>query len=135
MRNLLFAMVLLTSASAQAQEWTEADTWREGGVIALEVVDWGQTLNIARHPSSAPVAATWGHPADPASGYREANWLLGTHPSTDKVNAYFISSIALHVLLARLLPDRWRLAYQYATMGFEASVIAHNFRLGLKVTF
>lgn len=112
-------MALLAASSvASAQDWTTADTVRESAVVVASVADWGQTLAIESTPNCY-----------------EMNTLLGRHPSRAKVNAYFASGIVLHVLIARMLPEKWRHAFQYGCIGWELGIVSHNYSLGVRISF
>lgn len=116
-------MALLLSASLGAQDpWSRADTYREAACAAVAVADWGQTLDVRD-------GATAGR------GCYERNPLLGRCPSRAAVNAYFAASVALHVLVSRLLPAEWRRAFQYVTLGWEAGIVAHNYSVGFQIRF
>jgi hypothetical protein len=109
-------------------EWTTADTAREAVYLGLHVADWGQTLQVAKHPDK----------------YSEGNSLLGKKPSRSTVNRYFLLTGLGHVGVSYLLPRKaetfgieWapREAWQYVTIGFEAGVVASNFQVGVEVTY
>lgn len=112
-------LALLLTIPAIAQGWTKEDTIRESAVVAITVADWGQTLSIADHPDTL----------------REYNPILGDHPSRGQVNLYFAGGIALHYLIARMLPPSWRHGFQYVTLGWEGAIVSHNFHVGIQVRF
>lgn len=119
---LIAVIAVCKPAQAQSDEWTKGDTYREAAVVATSVVDWAQTLNI--HDQYEKGAPCW-----------EQNPMLGTHPSRAKINVYFLTSIGLHYVIARMLPRHWREGYQYLSIGWELGMDLHNAHLGFKVVF
>ena len=118
MRYLLPFLLFVTTFSAQADEWTQADTSRQTVYTVLHVIDWRQTIDIARHPEQ-----------------QEMNPVLGAHPNNSRINTYFATTLAAHYLIAKAFPAEYRKAFQYVTIGVEASVVQSNFALGLSVGF
>jgi hypothetical protein len=99
--------------------WSTEDSYRQAGVVALSGIDWMQTRKIAKNPDD----------------YHENNPILGEHPSTGKVDAYFAASIAAHTAIAAALPPEYRKWFQYISIGVEAGVVASNLSIGLGVGF
>ena len=120
MRTLL-AILFLAALPVQAGDWTRADTARESTYLALHVIDWGQTRNIAHRESE--------------DYYEKVNPILGRHPSIGRVNTYMTVSAVAHVGIAYVLPPSWRSVFQYTTMGYVTGLIVSNDRIGLKVDF
>lgn len=116
-KKLAFCLIAATVIHAQ-DAWTTGDTVRESVVVGELGADWLQTLQIENYPDR-----------------HELNRMLPRRPSRATVNAYFLASIGVHVLIADLLPRKWREAYQYLAIGFEASIIAHNYHVGISVKF
>jgi hypothetical protein len=109
-------------AQAKAgDEWRTSDTWRQAGVTTLFVVDWAQTLQIAKNPDK----------------YREIGWqgarLLSEHPSVAQVNQYMAGTIVVHAAISYLLPHGWRDAWQYVWIGSEADVVRKNHLIGIRI--
>ena len=119
MKKIFLIIFLLFPTICFASDWTKADTVRELTFAALVVVDWGQTLNIADHPTK----------------HKEYNPILGRHPSRGDVNLYMPLAIIVHGTVSYLLPQKYRKWWQYITIGTEAVTISHNFSLGIGVTF
>jgi hypothetical protein len=115
--RLAFIACLLTGCANGG--WSREDTYRQTGFIALSGIDWMQTRKIANNPDE----------------YHENNPILGSHPSTGKVDAYFAASIAAHTAIAMALPPEYRKWFQYVSIGVEAGVVASNFSIGLGVGF
>lgn len=97
--------------------WNAADTYRQSGVVALMTVDWAQTRKIAKNPDR----------------YSENNPILGSHPSTGEVDAYFLTCAVAHTAVAMALPPKYREWWQYVFIGVEAVAVGHNMSIGLGV--
>lgn len=100
-------------------KWDKADTLREITWQALHFIDYGQTLDIARKPYR----------------YEESNPILGKHPSVGRVHTYMIASAILHFGISYALPDKWREAWQYITIGISGGMVVSNFSAGVRVSF
>ena len=122
---LLAACLLLSSMPANAaglfasKDWTQADTTRQVALTALQVIDWGQTLDIAAKPDD----------------FHERNPILGNHPSRGQVNTMVALSIAGAWLIARKLPPKKRRIFQILVIGVESANVAQNHRIGLRIDF
>lgn len=116
---LTVLLVHVLCAGVEASDWTEADTAREVAYLALHVMDWGQTLDIADHPER----------------FYERNPVLGRHPSRGDVNRYFIITGLLHPVVSYMLPRGWRDGWQYVTIGVEVGCVGANARLGVGFGF
>jgi len=92
---------------------------REAAYLVTHTIDWGQTSHIADNPDR----------------FREINPILGEHPDSGRVHAYFIATAVLHVTVTHFLPSKWRPAWQYVTFGISAWAAYSNYRVGIKVDF
>ena len=122
MKKLFLLLVLLASSNtafAGHDEWTADDTKRQAVYLSLHTIDWGQTRNIAKNPEL----------------YREVNPVIGEHPSTGRVDGYFVATALLHTGIAYVLPAEWRKGFQYVTIVIEAGVTNRNRNLGIKIDF
>lgn len=119
-----FIFLFLLSFNACAfDEWSEADKTREAVYLALHVIDWAQTRNIARSPDKYAENGVF------------ARTMIGAHPSVANVNMYMAGSAILQYAAARALPSEYRKAFQYVTIIDSGSSVIGNFRVGIKVTF
>lgn len=116
--TLILFLIVMMPIIANAG-WSNADTVREVIWQGLHVVDWGQTLEIARDPGR----------------YYEMNPALGSHPSVGKVNIYMASSAVLHAGVSYVLPGKWRSYWQYVSIVTSGACVANNFNIGLGVRF
>lgn len=103
---------------ASRDPWTKQDTYWQLGVLVTQIIDWGQTREIAVNPE-----------------YYETNPILGKHPTLQEVDRYFIACIAGNYLIAKALPNNWRRKWQIGSMLFQTYFITNNYRFGLKISF
>jgi hypothetical protein len=115
--KLLLSVLLLYGCANGG--WSREDTYRQAEVVVLSGIDWAQTRKIAQNPDK----------------WHEHNPVLGSHPSTEKVDIYFPLSIATNTAIAMALPPEYRKWFQYVSIGVEAGVVASNFSIGLGVGF
>jgi hypothetical protein len=109
--------LLLVSTTVQAQ-WTSVES-RELVYAGLLYVDYKQTLYITEHPKQ----------------FSEANFLLGSHPSPSRVRNYFAISMLSHSVITYMLPEKYKPAWQWGTIAFEAAVDLRNRHVGVHFTF
>ena len=127
MHRWVFAILLLISSSAFADEWSREDSYREATYLTLHTVDWLQTRNISRSAECKT--------GQPPPCWHEQNTLLGKCPSIAQVNQYFAATAALQFAVAYYLPAEYRKAFQYVTIGIEGGAVAHNFSIGISGKF
>ena len=119
MKNIIAVIVLLLSSSAHA-DWSKADTNRQIAFTAVTVLDWSQTRYISKHPDVF---------------YEDFNKYLGEHPTTNKVNNYFLSAMLINYYIAYALPDKYRKYWQYASISVETHFVRNNYQLGIGFDF
>lgn len=116
MRFLLLFLFLIPTAQAQ---WSTADKTRQTAYTVLHIADWGQTRYISQ--------SEW---------FREAyNPILGSHPSTSKVDNYFFWTLMIHYGVAHALPSEYRRAFQYLTIGVQGIIVTQNNAVGIRFSF
>ena len=120
MKTLIIA-ILLFSTSAFADNWTTADTYREVAFQTLNVIDWGQTRYIAQNPNK----------------YYEHDYsgLIGSNPTTGRIDAFMVESAVLHFIVAYYLPESWRTPFQYLTIGGKLNATIGNASIGIQMSF
>lgn len=118
MRMYIFILLLVFPACSIA-EWGKVDTQREATWQIIRLIDYGQTLDIAKNPAR----------------YREINPMLGERPSVDRVHVYMITSAMLHYYIARNLKPKYRRVFQYISIGLSSTAVAHNASVGLRINF
>ena len=107
------------SARAQHQVWDDADKVIAGIAFTAMAVDWGQTRYIAKHPGL----------------HFERNPLLGEHPSTSRVDAFFIGTAISAYLIADALPTRYRKLFLGGVAVVHIVCVTNNYGLGIRVDF
>ena len=87
-------------------------------LVILLVIDWAQTLMIARHPHR----------------WREQNPILGPHPTVAQVHAYFVAVMVLLALFVAVMHDAgaWFCIPVGVMCAIQLEFVVHNWRLGLK---
>lgn len=92
--------------------WTKEDTLRELATLGLIGMDWHQTRDFR------------------AKGHPEINPILGRYPSRARVNTLIGAAMIGHPIVARLLPKKWRRAFQYGTIAAETLAVGNNWNKG-----
>lgn len=103
---------------ASRDPWTKQDTYWQIGVLVTQIIDWGQTREIAVNPK-----------------YYETNPILGKYPTLQEVDKYFIACIAGNYLISKALPNNWRRKWQAGSILFQTYYINNNYELGIKMNF
>ena len=99
--------------------WSRSDTVFEITALAIRMIDYGQTLDIAKNPDR----------------YHELNPILGRHPSVGRVHTYFVTSQILHPVISYCLPKKYRRAFQMISIGMSSGLAIHNYNVGLRINF
>lgn len=122
MKKTMFIVMLLASFQAFAgDDWSEDDTAREIIWQTINVVDWGQTLDIADKCRTMNI--------------HERNPLLRRCPTFSEVNKHFIAGALLHFGASYVVPVKYRPGFQWMTIGFGVNVVGNNVHLGLRMQF
>lgn len=120
MQAIILILFLIFATPANATDpWSRGDTYREVAALTLRLIDYKTTLQIAKHPNE----------------YREANPLLGEHPSVGEVNTFFIIATVAHPIISYALPKEYRKAFQYISIGVSGTASITNVWSGLKIRF
>lgn len=125
MSKFIFVLLLLSS-SAFADEWRDADTYREVAFQALNIVDWGQTRYTSKHPERFK---------ENDAGVGGSAWLIGEHPSTTDVDRLMVMSAILHPIISYYLPHGWRETFQGVSIGLKLDATTGNATAGVKFEF
>lgn len=112
---ILLIMLALHEPAEASDEWRTQDMVTEIIYQAFHVYDHWQTRKISSN----------------CDEYEELNPLLGSCPSSRKVDQYFLATGLLHMGISYTLPHGWREGWQYVTIGFEAGVVYANVQIGL----
>ncbi len=122
MKPLILALLLVFTTQAHAfigDEWTPKQKNLALAYLGTRVLDWSQSRYIAKHPDQ----------------YRETNPFMRDHPSLGEVNRHFIIGTGAGLLVADLLPQRWRDAGLYILVGVSGAHVLHNFSIGIGLSF
>lgn len=98
-------------------DWTKGDTIMELTWQVINVIDYGQTMEISNNPDK----------------WVEYNPILGEHPTNGEVNTYFIAGALLHVGIAYVIPKRWRPWFECITITSSSTCVVNNFSAGIKM--
>jgi hypothetical protein len=108
-----------TSTLADNRAWTGEEKAWLGTAAAATVSDWATTRDLSRRYRE---------------GYYENNPILGKHPSTSRVDLYFVSAGLLGYVIADNLDQNRKLFLQGWT-AVEILYTNRNLNLGLKIKF
>lgn len=120
MKTIISALLLvLMSSSAMATDpWSKTDVALGTTAMTLNVVDWRQTVYIARNPER----------------YDEAvNWMLPKHPSQDQVHLYFALRAAVVLTAAHYSPSWLRKSILVGASTISVVCIEKNLGVGISV--
>ena len=124
MKTRLLIIACMASGMAAADEWRTEDTVREVIWHAVNVVDYGTTMDMARRNEDAD-----------HQPFKENNPFIGSNPSPRRVaNAFVIGAIA-HAATSYLLPQDWRERWQYLSLAMSIHCARNNLSIGLRVNF
>jgi len=120
----LFTLAFLLAATANANEWRTQDTVREAVWQAINIVDMGTTLDLAKQNEQLGYQR-----------YTEINPLIGYNPTPEQVTERMLIGAVAHAAISYALPHKWREAWQYLSIGTSAAFATNNLEIGLKVNF
>ncbi len=106
-----FILSSCTSIRYNIHTWNWTNTALETSCVALSIIDAIQTGNNAR---------------DNWSGYRESNTLLGSYPHQDKVYGFIAGGVLVHIILAIIMPEKVRYAWQGGCIAAEGYTVIKN---------
>jgi hypothetical protein len=116
---VILMLVVIPTSSSAFDKWTKTNTMLELSWLALDIVDWGQTLHIAKNPDE----------------FHETNPLLGDHPSVSEVNRHFIIGAVIHAGFSYVLPRKYREVFQIFSIGWTGNTVKRNYNIGLRMNF
>lgn len=124
MERILVALAFLLATTASANEWRSQDTVREVVWQAINIVDLGTTLDLAKQNESLGYQR-----------YTEINPLIGHNPTPEQVTQRMVLGAVAHAAISYALPHGWRDAWQYVSIGTSAACATNNLEIGLRVNF
>ena len=120
LKKLLLLFIAFANLSwAETPAWTQEQQAWAAAAGALMLADWATTRYGSRH---------WDE------GYYENNVLLGSHPSTGRVDLHFLLAIPAVYLAADAFPEYRTLILQ-VILGVELIAVGNNLRIGWKLNF
>lgn len=121
MKKLVAIALLLASSLALADNraWTTEEKAWLGTAAAFTVADWATTRDLSRRYNE---------------GYYENNPILGKHPSTGRVDLYFVSAGLVGYVIADNL-EQHRTTFLQAWTAVEIFYTNRNLNIGLKMKF
>ena len=119
MKPTIIILALLFAGCAYTPDpWTKDQMLLQGVTSSLNIIDWGQTLDIVDNHE-----------------YYETNPILGEYPTRAEVNRYFAYSLGLQLLITHLLPSRYRNYWLGCNIMVSGYYVQNNYRIGLRVNF
>jgi hypothetical protein len=100
---------------ASRDPWTKADIIRQITFSILEIIDWNQSINSLDIP--------------------ETNPLLSKYPTKHEFNRHFTICLIGNLLIAYVLPSKFRTKWQYCSIITEIYCINNNYQLGVRTNF
>jgi len=116
---ILFVLLIQPFSVSAFDKWTTGDKALELTYLTLQALDYGQTRHIAHNPDR----------------FYETNTILGRHPSEGRVNTLFAITAIAHPVITHVLPQKYRKYFQLITIGYSASNVYHNYRIGIDLDF
>lgn len=111
----LYFLLLIPNAFA-GDRWDRTDKLLLATATVTHTLDYSQTLHTARNPDH----------------YKDLNPMLGPHPSEMAVRNYFIAGMVVKIVVAELLPSKWRKAWLGGWTLVNGACVANNYSQGLK---
>ena len=112
-------VVFSTAVIADNRAWTGEEKAWLGTAVAFTVADWATTRDLSRRYNE---------------GYYENNPVLGKHPSTGRVDLYFVTAGLIGYTIADNL-DQHRTTFLQAWTAVEIYYTNRNLNIGLKMKF
>jgi hypothetical protein len=116
---LLILLAVANFAWAETTDWTADQRIWAATAGTLLLADWATTRYGSRH---------WDQ------GYYETNVLLGSQPSTQRVDLHFLMFVPAIFLLADSFPEQRELILKIVS-GVELVAVGNNLHVGWKINF
>ena len=114
---LSLLLLFFTNVNAENRPWTDVEKVVFVANTVLTTMDWSQTRYLSRNPV-----------------YYETNPILGTHPSTQKIDMFFIGQLIGQYYLFDYLNEN-RLGFMVGVTLGRLEVVNRNIRLDIKMRF
>jgi hypothetical protein len=117
MKRFIVAVVIFTSTTAFAGDrWDSTDYALLAASTVTLAMDWQQTRAISRNPDR----------------FYETNRVLGKHPSNRSIDLYFAGVLLADIVIAELLPSKWRKVWLTGFIIAEGGVVIYNCHMGIR---
>lgn len=117
---MIYILIFLLLMPCTASAWDTTDIVLESTWQVLHIIDWQQTLSIARNPNE----------------WYELNPILGKHPSVGNVNTYMFCSAIGHGIVSHYIPKllgkQSRNIWQATSILITFSAVANNYSIGIR---
>ena len=114
---IILILLFIPVMGNAADKWDNTDIGLAASALALRTMDWRQSREIAENPLI----------------FREINPMLGDHPSTGQVDAYFAVSALAQIGIAHVLPSKWRKIWLSCWIGMSGATVYRNNAVGLGI--
>ena len=101
----------------------------------LNGVDWVQTRQISRSKGDQWKNADGSITTKQPYNESESSWLIGKHPSKDKVDALFLSKALAGILSTKYLPAGLNNIIHAIAIMDTGNAVKNNYNLGIKANF
>ena len=112
-------LALLPAPERGADPWDNYDKAFAATALLALGADWGQTRYVAKHPEQ----------------FYEKNRILGEHPSTAKVDRYFVGLAVVGGVIAHYLPSDYRKVFLVTVTIVEIRAVRGNMGIGVGFAF
>ena len=117
---------MITNEAISANTWDKEETTIATIFTVATVVDWGQTRDMVKRQTQFKKGDV---------RYEETNIILGETPSMNAVDNYIPLAIGSTLLVAHMLPKKYRKSFLYLATMVEFMATTNNHQRGLKVDF
>ena len=116
---VIISVLVLSSCAYTPDRWTKEQVMLQGVSSTLNIIDWGQTLDIVDKPDT----------------YCEINPIVGKHPSRAEVNRYCACALIGKILVTYLLPSKYRKYWLGSNILISGYLVQNNYRIGLRINY
>lgn len=117
---LMFLMLITAGRSHAGDRWSTEDKVLFAVSTTALAGDWLTTRDMSNRYDE---------------GYYENNVILGKHPSTDKVDLYFVSCAVLNYVITDHLPTKYRRVWLMVNSAVSLAAVNNNLRIGLRFKY
>ena len=108
-------LAFLSTVACASGRWDTTDKILLGTTMATAVLDYGQTMHIARNPQD----------------HFEYNPILGRHPYPAAVRNAFLIGAAIKIIIAEILPSKYRKTWLGGWTILSGTAVIYNHGQGI----